>query len=95
MRILGMRVLDVHASTIIKAVSPMIKHDRSICDLADLLHPHPAITEGVQECAHMLLGTSFINLKYFNLICDYRELHIPISLSEIQESQKTIHILRK
>ena len=95
MRILGMRVLNVHASTIIKAVSPMIKHDRSICDLADLLHPHPAITEGVQECAHMLLGTSFINLKYFNLICGYRELHIPISLSEIQESQKTIHILRK
>ena len=71
-------------------------HDRSICDPAELLHPHPTATEGVQECARIILGhLRFINLKYFNPICDYRELHIPISLSEIQEPQKTIHILRQ
>ena len=65
MRILGMRVLGVHASTSIEAVSLMMKHDRSVCDLAELLHPHPAVTEGVQECARMLLGTSIYKPQVF------------------------------
>ena len=62
---------------------------RSLCDPAESLQPHPTITEGVHEWAHMILGPlRFINLKYFNPICDYHELHTPISLSEIQESKK-------
>ena len=65
MRILGMRVLGVHASSSIEAVSLMMKHDRSVCDLAELLHPHPAVTEGVQECARMLLGTSIYKPQVF------------------------------
>ena len=68
MRILGMRVLDVHVSTIIEAASPMMKHDRSVCDLEELLHPHPAVTEGVQECTHMLLGTSIYKPQVFHSI---------------------------
>jgi len=43
----------------------MMKQDRSICDLAELLHPHPAVTEGVQECARMLLGTSIYKPQVF------------------------------
>ena len=65
MRILGMRVLGVHASTTIEAVSLMMKHGSSVCDLAELLHPHPAVTEGVQECARMLLGTSIYKPQVF------------------------------
>ena len=65
MRILGMRVLGAHASTTIEAVSLMMKQDRSVCDLAELLHPHPAVTEGVQECARMLLGTSIYKPQVF------------------------------
>jgi dihydrolipoamide dehydrogenase len=58
LRILGMRALGVHASTMIEAVSVMIHHGRSIRELAELLHPHPAVTEGLQDCVRMLLGTS-------------------------------------
>lgn len=65
MRILGMRVLGVHASTTIEAVSLMMKHDCSVRDLAELLDPHPAVTEGVQECARMLLGTSIYKPQVF------------------------------
>ena len=36
-RILGMRVLGAHASTTIEAASLMMKQDRSVCDLAELL----------------------------------------------------------
>jgi dihydrolipoamide dehydrogenase len=65
MRILGMRVLGAHASTTIEAVSLMIKQDCSVCDLAELLHPHPAVTDRVQECARMLLGTSIYKPQVF------------------------------
>lgn len=58
LRILGMRALGVHASTMLEAISLMIQHSRSARDLAELLHPHPAVTEGLQDCVRMLMGTS-------------------------------------
>lgn len=58
MKILGMRALGVHASTTIEAVALVMQHGRSVRELADLLHPHPAVTECVQDCVRMLLGTS-------------------------------------
>jgi dihydrolipoamide dehydrogenase len=58
MKILGMRALGVHASTTIAEVSLVMRHNRSVRDIAELLHPHPAVTEGVQDCVRMLLGTS-------------------------------------
>jgi len=58
LRILGMRALGVHSSTMLEAISLMIQHSRSAKDLAELLHPHPAVTEGLQDCVRMLMGTS-------------------------------------
>ncbi|MBL8946244.1 MAG: NAD(P)/FAD-dependent oxidoreductase [Myxococcales bacterium] len=58
MRILGMRALGVHASTTLEAVSLMMQSGRSVRELAELLHPHPAVTEGLQDCVRMLMGTS-------------------------------------
>lgn len=58
MRILGMRALGVHASTTIEAVSLLMMRGASVRDLAELPHPHPAVTEGLQDCVRMLLGTS-------------------------------------
>lgn len=65
MRILGIRALGVHASTSIEAVSLMIRTGRGARDLAELLHPHPAITEGLQDCVRMLLGTSIMKPQVF------------------------------
>ncbi len=58
MKILGMRALGVHASTTIEAVALVMQQGRSVRELAELLHPHPAVTECVQDCVRMLLGTS-------------------------------------
>jgi dihydrolipoamide dehydrogenase len=66
MRILGMRALGAHASTMIEGVSLMIQHARSIRELAELLHPHPAVTEGLQDCVRMLLGTSIYKPSVFS-----------------------------
>jgi len=65
MKILGMRALGAHASTSIEAVSLMIKQGRPVRELAELLHPHPAMTEALQDCARMFLGTSIMKPNVF------------------------------
>ncbi len=65
MEILGMRAAGVHASTTIEAVSLMMKASHSIREIAELLHPHPAVTEAVQDCVRMLLGTSIYKPEVF------------------------------
>jgi len=65
MRILGMRAAGVHASTTIEAVALMMKAGHSVREIAELFHPHPAVTEAVQDCVRMLLGTSIYKPEVF------------------------------
>jgi dihydrolipoamide dehydrogenase len=65
MRILGMRAVGEHASSAIQAVALLIKQGRSVSDLAELVHPHPSIVEGVQECVRMLLNKSIFKASVF------------------------------
>jgi dihydrolipoamide dehydrogenase len=65
MHILGMRAMGAHASTALQSVALMIQNKQSIKDLAELWHPHPAVTEGLQECARMLSGTSIFKPQVF------------------------------
>lgn len=58
MFVLGMRAIGEHASSAIQAVALMIRHGIRVSALTELIHPHPSITEGVQECARALMGTS-------------------------------------
>ncbi len=59
-KILGMRVVGEHASSAIQAVALLISMDKGIRELAELIHPHPSIIEGIQECGRMLLGKSML-----------------------------------
>lgn len=58
MKILGMRVVGEHASSAIQAVALLISMNKGIHSLAELIHPHPSIIEGIQECGRMLMGKS-------------------------------------
>lgn len=60
MKVLGMRVVGIHASSAIQAVALLISMDKGIEELAECVHPHPSITEGIQECVRMLLGKSMM-----------------------------------
>lgn len=60
MKILGMRVVGQHASSAIQAVALLIATGNGIRELAELIHPHPSIIEGIQECGRMLLGKSIL-----------------------------------
>lgn len=65
MKILGMRALGEHASSAIQAVALLISMNKGVEELAELIHPHPSIIEGVQECVRMLLGTSIYKPAIF------------------------------
>lgn len=54
--ILGCRAVGPQASSIIGLVAMMIRFSRRVSDLCTILQPHPALTEGIQECARALLG---------------------------------------
>jgi len=58
MKILGMKVVGDQASSAIQAVAVLISMNRGIEELAECVHPHPSITEGIQECVRMLMGKS-------------------------------------
>ncbi len=65
MKILGMRAVGEHASSAIQAVGLLIKMDVGIEVLSELVHPHPSIVEGIQECVRMLLNTSIFKSSVF------------------------------
>jgi dihydrolipoamide dehydrogenase len=58
MKILGMKVVGNDSSSAIQAVALLISMDKGIEELSECVHPHPSITEGIQECVRMLLGKS-------------------------------------
>lgn len=65
MTVLGMRAIGEHASSAIQAVALLIHMNKGIHELGNMMHPHPSITEGVQECARMLLGKSIYKSSIF------------------------------
>ena len=83
MKILGVKVVGNHASSAIQAIAVLISMDKGIEELAECVHPHPSITEGIQECVRMLMGKSlfkpvallgriscrkFVNGKYEDIV---------------------------
>lgn len=65
MKILGMRAVGEHASSTIQAVGLLIKLNMGIEAISELVHPHPSIVEGIQECVRMLLKRSIFKASVF------------------------------
>lgn len=65
MRVLGMRAVGEHASSAIQAVALLISMNKGIDELAELIHPHPSIIEGIQECVRMLKGKPILKPEIF------------------------------
>ena len=58
MKIIGLRVVGNHASSAIQAIALLISMDKGIEEIAECVHPHPSIPEGIQECVRLFLGKS-------------------------------------
>jgi dihydrolipoamide dehydrogenase len=64
-RILGLRVVGPQAASTIQGVAFLIASGATLSDLEHCVHPHPAIPEGVQECARLILGRSVLKPEVF------------------------------
>ncbi len=64
-KILGLRVVGPQASSTIQGIAFLIHMGATLADIDHCVHPHPAIPEGVQECARMLLGRSVLKPEVF------------------------------
>ena len=51
-------------------VADTFERGGTLTELDHCLHPHPAVTEGVQECARLLLGTSMYRPEAFPGLVD-------------------------
>jgi dihydrolipoamide dehydrogenase len=58
MKILGLKIIGNDASSAMQAIALLISMNKGIEEIAECVHPHPSITEGIQECVRMLLGKS-------------------------------------
>ena len=65
-RVLGLRVVGPMASSTIQGIAFLIEQRATLEDIDFCVHPHPAITEGVQECARILLGRSIHKADVFS-----------------------------
>ena len=72
MRVLGLRAVGEHASSAIQGVALLIATKKGIDELAELIHPHPSIIEGIQECIRMLLGKSIYKPYIFKDYLKYK-----------------------
>jgi dihydrolipoamide dehydrogenase len=59
-RMLGMRAVGPHASSIVELAALAIHNKQSAYELSDLLTAYPAVAQGFQECVRMLLGRSIL-----------------------------------
>lgn len=64
-KILGLRALGPQASSTIQGVAFLIEMGATLDDIDRCVHPHPAVPEGVQECARMILGRSVLKVDVF------------------------------
>ncbi|KPI83384.1 dihydrolipoamide dehydrogenase putative (GCVL-1) [Leptomonas seymouri] len=65
MQVLGVRAVGPHASSIIELASLAIHNRESAHNLRNLHTAYPAVTQGFQECLHMLLGSSILKPSMF------------------------------
>lgn len=64
--VLGLRVVGPHASSCIEGIALLIGLGGKLGDIDRIAHPHPAVTEGVQECARLMLGRSVLKAKFID-----------------------------
>jgi len=57
-KILGMRASGPHASAYIISIAHLINHGNRLDEVIRTIHPHPSITEGIQECLRVLNSDS-------------------------------------
>ncbi len=63
--VLGLRAVGPQASSAAQGIALLVDRGGTLRELAQCIHPHPAVPEGLQECARLLLGESILKPRVF------------------------------
>lgn len=64
-RVLGMRAAGPQSAASIMYIATLMDHDVCLGEIMKTVHPHPSMTEGIQECIRILLGKSILKAEAF------------------------------
>ncbi len=64
-KILGMRAAGPQASAFIVSIAHLIDQGNSLSEVMRVIHPHPSVTEGIQECLRVLQSESVFKPQAF------------------------------
>lgn len=64
-QILGMRAAGPQASSLVMCITLLMDSEQTIDEIIKTIHPHPSMTEGIQECIRLLLGKSIYKPECF------------------------------
>ncbi len=74
-KILGMRAAGPQASTTIMSIALLMDQEKGIRDVLKSVHPHPTMSEGIQECLRVLLKKSVYKHRAFPELIKVRRWH--------------------
>ncbi len=63
--VLGMRAAGPQSAASIMYIATLMDHNASLGEIMKTVHPHPSMTEGIQECIRILLGKSILKPEAF------------------------------
>ena len=63
--LLGMRAAGPQASNTIMSIAMLMDQEKGIGDVLKTVHPHPTMSEGIQECLRVLLDKSIYKNRAF------------------------------
>ncbi len=72
-RILGMRAASPQASAFIVSVAHLIDEENGLDEVFKTVHPHPGVTEGIEECIRLFYKSSVFKPEAFPDEIKYRE----------------------
>ena len=73
--ILGMRAAGPQASTTIMSIALLMDQEKGIRDVLKSVHPHPTMSEAIQECLRVLLGKSVYKQRTFPELVSVKRWH--------------------
>ena len=64
-KVLGMRAAGLQAAASIMYIATVMDHKKNIKEIMKTVHPHPSMTEGIQECLRILVGKPILKPEAF------------------------------
>ena len=64
-KVLGMRAAGLQAAASIMYIATVMDHKKNLKDILKTTHPHPSMTEGIQECLRTIVGKPILKPEAF------------------------------